>query len=342
MEKKAPLITTIIPTYKRPYLLKRAIQSALKQSFSNIQVCVYDNASGDETREVVLEMAKNDSRIGYFCHPSTIPARENFQFALSQLETPFFSILADDDLLGENFYEVALNSFKRFSAAFFFLGSTIDIKEKGTIIGANALYWKGEYFVPPTGIYPIIHNYFNWTGALFRKEILQSVQIDTDVAPIDFDFVLRLAALFPFVISKQPCAIFTSSPHSYSVLSGAKLFWPSWLKIMANLDRLLPTLAKKEVGKVMQQKLEQLLFKTILIAASEGKIDEVERTLEILKENFNKNLKLKLIIFLVSKFKKKNFFACFTSAFLIIFRFRKFFIRIKYKKFVNKTFKVFE
>ena len=44
-----PLITTIIPTYQRPQLLRCAIQSVLDQTYANFQVCVYDNASGDET-----------------------------------------------------------------------------------------------------------------------------------------------------------------------------------------------------------------------------------------------------------------------------------------------------
>ncbi|MEK7713004.1 MAG: glycosyltransferase, partial [Nitrospirota bacterium] len=35
-----PLITTIIPTYRRPKLLRRAIKSALNQTYPHLQVCV--------------------------------------------------------------------------------------------------------------------------------------------------------------------------------------------------------------------------------------------------------------------------------------------------------------
>ncbi|RKX41747.1 MAG: glycosyltransferase family 2 protein, partial [Thermotogae bacterium] len=64
-----PLITTIIPTYRRPKLLQRAIKSVLNQTYPHFQVCVYDNASGDETAEVVAEFAKKDPRVKYYCHP---------------------------------------------------------------------------------------------------------------------------------------------------------------------------------------------------------------------------------------------------------------------------------
>lgn len=44
-----PIITAVIPTYRRPRLLRRAIKSVLAQTYPHFQVCVYDNASGDET-----------------------------------------------------------------------------------------------------------------------------------------------------------------------------------------------------------------------------------------------------------------------------------------------------
>ena len=65
----APLITTIIPTYRRPKLLQRAIRSVLNQTYPHFQVCIYDNASGDDTAAVVAEIAKGDPRVKYHCHP---------------------------------------------------------------------------------------------------------------------------------------------------------------------------------------------------------------------------------------------------------------------------------
>ena len=61
-----PLITTIIPTYQRPKLLRRAIKSVLNQTYPHFQVCVYDNASGDETEAIVQEFIAKDSCIQYF------------------------------------------------------------------------------------------------------------------------------------------------------------------------------------------------------------------------------------------------------------------------------------
>ena len=40
-----PLITTVIPTYRRPHMLQRAIRSVLDQTYPHFKICVYDNAS---------------------------------------------------------------------------------------------------------------------------------------------------------------------------------------------------------------------------------------------------------------------------------------------------------
>ena len=55
-----PYITTIIPTFRRPRLLKRAIISAIEQSYTCIRVLVIDNASNDKTFEVVKELMHKD------------------------------------------------------------------------------------------------------------------------------------------------------------------------------------------------------------------------------------------------------------------------------------------
>ena len=84
-----PQITTVIPTYRRPKLLRRAIQSVLNQTYPHFLVCVYDNASGDETEEVVAEIAHRDSRVRYHRYPENIGLVRNFAYGAAQVVTPF-------------------------------------------------------------------------------------------------------------------------------------------------------------------------------------------------------------------------------------------------------------
>ncbi|MCB9026035.1 MAG: glycosyltransferase [Bdellovibrionaceae bacterium] len=56
-------VSVIIPTYNRAYCLKRAIDSVLAQSFINWELIIIDDASTDNTHDVVK--AYNDLRIKY-------------------------------------------------------------------------------------------------------------------------------------------------------------------------------------------------------------------------------------------------------------------------------------
>jgi glycosyltransferase involved in cell wall biosynthesis len=60
------LVSVIIPTYNRAHLLPRAIGSALRQTYSNLELIVVDDASTDETAEIVK--TTGDARVRYVRH----------------------------------------------------------------------------------------------------------------------------------------------------------------------------------------------------------------------------------------------------------------------------------
>ena len=60
-----PEVTALIPTFERPKLLRRAITSVLNQSYGNVKVKIFDDASNDETQDVVVKMQQGDKRIIY-------------------------------------------------------------------------------------------------------------------------------------------------------------------------------------------------------------------------------------------------------------------------------------
>ncbi len=238
MPLDSPLITTIIPTYRRPKLLRRAIYSVLNQTYPHFQVCIYDNASGDETAEIVKELSQKDPRVKYHCHPENIGALANFNYGLERVNTPFFSLLSDDDVILPNFFETALDGFEKFPDAIFSAGSVIAMTDKGHVIGAPLLSWKRDgYFSPPEGLFEISRgNQATITGVLFRKQVIDVFGgIDPEVVAADLDLEARLAARFPLVVSKEPCAIFVYHSASGGIIADSTFIWPSCLKILRNL-----------------------------------------------------------------------------------------------------------
>lgn len=64
--KTNPLVSVIIPTYNRANLVGKAVKSVLAQSYQNFEIIVVDNASCDNTAEVINSII--DNRIKFIKH----------------------------------------------------------------------------------------------------------------------------------------------------------------------------------------------------------------------------------------------------------------------------------
>lgn len=209
----APLITCIIPTYRRPRKLRRAIYSVLNQTFKDVLVCVYDNASGDETEDVVAEIMRYDPRVRYHRHPTNIGAPRNFQYGLERVRTPFFSFLSDDDVLLPEFYGMAMEAFSSRRDAGFVATQVITMTEDGDPRGRPPDHFPPRVYEPPSGFEAMVkYGHPIWTGMLFNSSVLRTCGLlDLSVgSPFDLEFELRIAARHPFIVLDRPGAIFVA------------------------------------------------------------------------------------------------------------------------------------
>jgi len=211
------LITTVIGTYRRPGLLQAAIRSALAQSCPRLEVLVSDDCSGDQTAQVVAEIARRDARVRYTCRPANVGAFANFSQALTEVRTPFFSTLSDDDSLFPDFYAEALTALDQHPEAWFCAGQT-QVVENG-ILGQlvtsgmpTGLHAKGEGF-------KLIARHFVGMGAtLYRTEVLQSIPFLRREAYryCEDDIAFRISRGHSFIFKAQPFYQYdanASAPH---------------------------------------------------------------------------------------------------------------------------------
>lgn len=123
-----PLISIGIPTRNRVSYLQEAIESALLQSYSNIEVIVSDNESSDQTREYLASI--QDSRIKVFRHEIMIEMVENWNFCLDSAKGEYFLLLSDDDILEKNCIEILLDVYLQNPKVAFSYGSVKIIESK--------------------------------------------------------------------------------------------------------------------------------------------------------------------------------------------------------------------
>lgn len=284
-------ITTIIPTYRRPRLLRRAIASVLAQTHRDLQVSVYDNASGDETPSVVAEIAAKDSRVSYYQHAEHVKAAENFLFGMRRVSTPYFSFLSDDDVLFPNFYQSAVSKLHADPDALFAAGSAIEFDETGTVRYAPLALWPRQgRFTPPEGFRAMLGNkHPTWTAILFRRDVLEKVGLlDAGiVGPFDLDYELRVAVRFPYLVFFEPSAGYlhhqdrVSSAEDSGVIAGFEQIAGK----LSGDDRIDPTL-RALIPSLLARQMRFKLYEIALKSVVEGRDTSARDAAAVLRNRF--------------------------------------------------------
>ena len=63
MNKITPLVSIVLPTYNGENFIAKAIESILKQTYTNFELIIVDDCSSDATNEIINSYAKKDARI---------------------------------------------------------------------------------------------------------------------------------------------------------------------------------------------------------------------------------------------------------------------------------------
>lgn len=90
-----------IPTYNRAACLRRllgVLERELQGLESDVGILVSDNASPDDTPQVVHEFASRMPNLAAVRHPENVGADENFCRCVERVTSEYFWIIGDDDL----------------------------------------------------------------------------------------------------------------------------------------------------------------------------------------------------------------------------------------------------
>ncbi len=90
-------VTVVIPTYRRPELLRECLASVVNQTLREIEIFVSDNGNDEATAAVVASFG--DPRIVYAPLAENIGPYDNSTRCLTLGTAPYVAILQDDDLL---------------------------------------------------------------------------------------------------------------------------------------------------------------------------------------------------------------------------------------------------
>ncbi|MDP1459802.1 glycosyltransferase [Bacillus wiedmannii] len=94
-----PLVSILIPTYNRPVYFKKALVSAITQSYQNIEIIISDDSTNDEIQKIVWKYyEKIPRKIKYYKNKTNKGGRLNFQYAFEKATGEYINFLMDDDM----------------------------------------------------------------------------------------------------------------------------------------------------------------------------------------------------------------------------------------------------
>jgi glycosyltransferase involved in cell wall biosynthesis len=95
----APKISVLVPTYNYARYLPQAIESILRQTHSNFELLISDDASTDGSAEIIRHYADRDFRIRFELHATNLGMVANWNWCLQQARGDYVKFVFGDDLL---------------------------------------------------------------------------------------------------------------------------------------------------------------------------------------------------------------------------------------------------
>ena len=202
MTNAEPLVSVVLPTYKRAHLLAQAIRSVLDQTYANLELIVVDDNSPDDTAAVVQSF--DDPRIHYAKNDPNLKLPRALNRGFSLARGDYLTWTSDDNLLAPTAIE-----------------KMVDVLSSGNCDFVYADYWlfseqdpDGRPLAPQHDRLPdnLQLDKGNHIGAcfLYTRRLYESVgEYDPELFLVeDYDYFLRAARQFHFCHLGEPLYYF--------------------------------------------------------------------------------------------------------------------------------------
>ncbi|MGH7843962.1 MAG: glycosyltransferase family 2 protein [Candidatus Binatia bacterium] len=209
-----PKVSIIIPTHNRARLLRAAMDSVLRQAFQDFEIIVVDDASQDQSEEVVRSFA--DPRIRYLRHATNKGQGASRNAGIQYASGEYIALLDDDDEWLPHKLEKQVQRLDD-SPAKIGLVYTGFCKVAGPdkrVIAQVLPEKRGSLFEDMC--------FRNWIGTcstvLLRRSCFEKIGWFDETLPsgVDYDMWLRLAKQFDIDCIREPLVLYTVHPHSIS------------------------------------------------------------------------------------------------------------------------------
>lgn len=240
LSQEKPLVSICIPTYNCAKFLKDCLDSIVNQTYPNKEIIVCDNASTDNTEEIIKEYIEKHN-IRYYRNARNIGAEANFSKCIQLAIGEYIAIFHSDDLYMVNMVQKQVQAFESNpSIGAVFAGANV-INSHGKIIGESKLPIKlrnkRSYYFPEIFLSIMSNlNFLICPSAMVRSKIykeLASFDGDRFGTSADLDMWFRILERYPIAILNEKLMNYrTSDTHGSFQLRYLRTEQADFFKVM--------------------------------------------------------------------------------------------------------------
>ena len=219
----SPLVSIVCLCYNHERFVREAVESVLNQSYPNIQVLIVDDASTDNSRSVIREIAAKNPDIEIILTERNLGNCAAFNLALQNVKGEFVVDFATDDVMEPERIARQIDFFKTLDPSYGVIFSDATyIDENGNVIRNHFDYLVAKGLIrniPVGDVYKnVISTYFIPSPTmLVRKQVMDELKgYDEQLSYEDFDFWIRSSRKFKYAFQNERLTKIRKSRSSMS------------------------------------------------------------------------------------------------------------------------------
>lgn len=309
-----PWITTLIPAFPRSESLRRVLRRMLQQTYPHFKILILDDASGDETLKLAAEETGGDLRVSCIHQPKNLCLSAKYEYGLSFVDTPYFTLLGEGDFPEVDLFEKCLAGFQRHPDSAFAGGRCLVTTDRGEpLMVIPGFFVKTGYSMPPERFLPM------FSGNLIDRLAIAGFVFQTDRVrkigawkampdyPFDIDLLWRLSSRFSYFFSDEILLIASMQAGAQSRTSLPLM--KGWIEAYRNFsgNNEIPMPVRSIAAKKFLGQLKRAFTKIWFRSALHGNWEQVYIAADLIGEELGQ-AHLKDVLFRTGQFFRKNGF----------------------------------
>ncbi|MEW6183473.1 MAG: glycosyltransferase [Bacillota bacterium] len=213
-----PLVSIGMPVYNGENLIEKALDTLIAQEYDNFELIICDNASIDNTADIIKKYSNKDNRIRYTRNQDNIGPLGNFKKVLELSQGEYFMWAAHDDMWHPSYIRELLLLLNQYDSAVLAVSQVAKIELSGELRYIRPLVRDslGMPYIERLR-YFLSNTYGALVYGLFRRHILmESASLMDRKDPMGTDVLIVLSCIDKGDLVTFPEPLFFERKHGFS------------------------------------------------------------------------------------------------------------------------------